>query len=122
MVVKEKESDIAILRTLGAGPRNILRIFAVQGVAIGLTGVAAGIGLGALLSINLERIVHLLERATGMQFLDAKVYFMSDLPAQVRLGDVFKVALVALLLCLLATIYPAWRASRVLPAEALRHD
>ncbi|MEO6185889.1 MAG: lipoprotein-releasing ABC transporter permease subunit [Steroidobacteraceae bacterium] len=122
MVVKEKESDIAILRTLGAGPRNILRIFAVQGVAIGLTGVAAGIGLGALLSISLERIVHLLERATGMQFLDAKVYFMSDLPAQVRLGDVFKVALVALLLCLLATIYPAWRASRVLPAEALRHD
>ncbi len=122
MVVKEKESDIAILRTLGAGPRNILRIFAVQGVAIGLTGVAAGIGLGALLSINLERIVHLLEKATGMRFLDAKVYFMSDLPAQVRLGDVFKVALVALLLCLLATIYPAWRASRVLPAEALRHD
>jgi len=122
MVVKEKESDIAILRTLGAGPRNILRIFAVQGVAIGLSGVAAGIGLGALLSFNLERIVHLLEKITGMRFLDAKVYFMSDLPAQVQLGDVFKVALVALLLCLLATIYPAWRASRVLPAEALRHD
>jgi lipoprotein-releasing system permease protein len=122
MVVKEKESDIAILRTLGAGPGNILRIFAVQGVAIGLSGVAAGIGLGALLSINLERIVHLLEKTTGMRFLDAKVYFMSDLPAQVQLGDVFKVAMVALLLCLLATIYPAWRASRVLPAEALRHD
>jgi lipoprotein-releasing system permease protein len=122
MVVKEKETDIAILRTLGAGPRNILRVFAVQGVAIGMAGVAAGIALGALVSVNLEAIVHQLERATGMRFLDAKVYFMSDLPAQVRLGDVLQVALVALLLCLLATIYPAWRASRVLPAEALRHD
>jgi len=122
MVVKEKETDIAILRTLGAAPGNILRVFAVQGVAIGLSGVLAGIGLGAVLSINLERIVHLLERVTGMRFLDAKVYFMSDLPAQVQLGDVLQVALVALLLCLLATIYPAWRASRVLPAEALRHD
>jgi lipoprotein-releasing system permease protein len=122
MVVKEKEGDIAILRTLGAGPRNILRVFAVQGIAIGMAGVASGIALGALVSINLERIIHQLEKLTGMQFLDAKVYFMSDLPAQVRLGDVFKVALVALLLCLLATIYPAWRASRVLPAEALRHD
>ena len=85
-------------------------------------GVGAGIALGTILSINLERIVHLLERITGTRFLDAKVYFMSDLPAQVQLGDVLQVALVALLLCLLATIYPAWRASRVLPAEALRHD
>jgi lipoprotein-releasing system permease protein len=66
--------------------------------------------------------VHLLERVAGMQFLDAKVYFMSDLPARVQWGDVMQVALVALLLCLLATIYPAWRAARVLPAEALRHD
>jgi lipoprotein-releasing system permease protein len=122
MVVKEKETDIAILRTLGAGPRNILRVFAVQGVAIGMAGVAAGIALGALVSVNLENIIHQLEKVTGMQFLDAKVYFMSDLPAQVRLGDILQVALVALVLCLLATIYPAWRASRVLPAEALRHD
>jgi lipoprotein-releasing system permease protein len=122
MVVKEKETDIAILRTMGAGPQNVLRVFAVQGVAIGMAGVAAGIALGALLSINLESIVHLLERIMHTRFLDAKVYFMSDLPAQVQMGDVLQVALVALLLCLLATIYPAWRASRVLPAEALRHD
>jgi lipoprotein-releasing system permease protein len=122
MVVKEKETDIAILRTLGVAPRNILRIFTVQGVAIGLAGVGAGIGLGTILSLNLERLVHGLERLAGTRFLDAKVYFMSDLPAQVQLGDVLQVALVALLLCLLATIYPAWRASRVLPAEALRHD
>jgi lipoprotein-releasing system permease protein len=122
MVVKEKETDIAILRTFGAGPRNILGIFGVQGATIGLAGVAGGIATGALLAVNLERIVHLLEKVTGMRFLDAKVYFMSDLPAQVRLADVLQVALVALLLCLFATIYPAWRASRVLPAEALRHD
>ena len=122
MVVKEKEGDIAILRTLGAGPGNILRVFGVQGVNIGLAGVAAGIGLGALLAGNLEQLVHLLERLTGIHFLDARVYFMSDLPAQVQLGDVAQVAGVALVLCLLATIYPAWRASRVLPAEALRHD
>jgi lipoprotein-releasing system permease protein len=122
MVVKEKEPDIAILRTFGAGPANILRVFGVQGACIGLVGVASGLALGALLATNLESLVHGLERLTGRQFLDAKVYFMSDLPAQVQLGDVAQVALVALLLCLAATIYPAWRASRVLPAQALRHD
>jgi lipoprotein-releasing system permease protein len=122
MVVKEKEPDIAILRTFGAGPGNILRVFGVQGAAIGLAGVATGILLGSLVAANLERLVHGLERLTGVRFLDAKVYFMSDLPAQVQLGDVARVAAVALLLCLLATVYPAWRASRVQPAEALRHD
>jgi lipoprotein-releasing system permease protein len=122
MVVKDKEPDIAILRTFGAGPANILRVFAVQGAWIGIAGVGAGVALGALLSVNLETLVHVLERVTGTRFLDAKVYFMSDLPAQVQLGDVVQVATVALLLCLSATIYPAWRAARVLPAEALRHD
>jgi lipoprotein-releasing system permease protein len=122
MVVKDKEGDIAILRTLGAGPGNVLRIFTVQGVAIGLIGVAAGIALGAVLSMNLEHLVHGLEKLTGVAFMDAKVYLMSDLPAKVEMRDVLHVALLALLLCLLATIYPAWRASRVLPAEALRHD
>ena len=78
--------------------------------------------VGALLATNLEWLVHQLENLTGTRFLDAKVYFMSDLPAHVQLGDVVQVAAVALLLCLLATLYPAWRASRVLPAEALRHD
>lgn len=122
MVVKEKEGDIAILRTLGAGPVNILRMFAVQGVSIGLAGIAVGVALGTVVSMNLESLVHGLEKLTGIHFLDASVYFMSDLPAQVRAHDVLKVALVALLLCLLATIYPAWRAARVLPAQALRHD
>jgi lipoprotein-releasing system permease protein len=122
MVVKDKEPDIAILRTFGAGPANVLRIFGVQGAWIGLVGVGAGLGLGALLAANLESLVHLLERVTHMKFLDAKVYFMSDLPARVQLGDVVQIAFVTLLLCLLATLYPAWRASRVLPAESLRHD
>jgi lipoprotein-releasing system permease protein len=122
MVVKDKEADIAILRTFGAGPANILRVFGVQGAWIGMAGVASGLVLGALVATNLESLVHLLERVTGTRFLDARVYFMSDLPARVQAGDVLQVAAVALLLCLLATIYPAWRASRVLPAEALRHD
>lgn len=122
MVVKEKERDIAILRTLGAGPRNVLRMFAVQGVVIGTIGIASGIALGALLSFNIESIIHGLERVSGTHFMDAKVYLMSDLPAKVQIGDVLQVALLALFLCLLATIYPAWRASRILPAEALRHD
>jgi lipoprotein-releasing system permease protein len=122
MVVKEKEGDIAILRTLGAGPANILRVFGVQGASVGLAGVGLGIALGTLVSVNLESLVHGLEKLTGTRFLDAQVYFMSDLPAEVQLHDVAKVALVALLLCLLATVYPAGRAARVLPAEALRHD
>jgi len=122
MVVKDKQSDIAILRTLGAGPRNILAAFMLQGSMIGAAGVALGIGMGALVAANLEKLVHGLERTLGTRFLDAKVYFMSDLPATVELGDVLKIGGVALLLCALATTYPAWRASRVAPAQALRHD
>ncbi len=122
MVVKEKSQDIAILRTLGAAPRNIQAVFLVQGAMIGVAGVLGGVMLGALLSFNLESIVHGLEKVTGMHFLDAKVYFMSDLPAQVQLGDVAQVGGIALLLCILATTYPAWRASRLAPAEALRHE
>jgi lipoprotein-releasing system permease protein len=122
MVVKDKQGDIAILRTLGAAPRNILALFALQGTLIGMIGVGLGLVLGTLISKNLEQLVHGLERLTGQRFLDAKVYFMSDLPAQVQWGDVWKVAIVAMVLCLLATIYPAWRASRTAPAEALRHD
>jgi lipoprotein-releasing system permease protein len=122
MVVKDKSPDIAILRTLGAAPRNIQAVFLVQGVMIGLAGVLAGIALGVLLAMNLETLVHGLEALTGTHFLDAKVYFMSDLPAQVRLTDVARVSIVALLLCVVATVYPAWRASRLAPAEVLRHD
>ena len=122
MIVKEKQTDIAILRTLGAGPPNILATFAIQGVMIGLVGTLLGAGLGTLLSHNLESLVAWLERVLGTQFLDASVYYMSDLPAYVEGMDVVRVCTVAFLLCAIATIYPAWRASRTAPAEALRHE
>jgi lipoprotein-releasing system permease protein len=122
MIVKEKQTDIAILRTLGAGPRNILLTFAIQGVLIGLAGTLLGAALGTLLADNLQSLVAGLQRLLGTQFLDARVYYMSDLPAYVEGVDVLKVCTVAFLLCALATIYPAWRASRTAPAEALRHE
>jgi lipoprotein-releasing system permease protein len=122
MIVKEKQTDIAILRTLGAGPPNILATFAIQGVMIGLFGTLLGAGLGTVLSHNLESLVAALERALGTHFLDASVYYMSDLPAYVEWMDVVRVCTVAFLLCAVATIYPAWRASRTAPAEALRHE
>ena len=122
MIVKDKQTDIAILRTLGAGPRNVLGSFAIQGVLIGLAGTALGAGLGILVARHLESLVRMLERALGTQFLDARVYYMSDLPAFVEWRDVAQVCGVAFVLCALATLYPAWRAARTAPAEALRHD
>jgi lipoprotein-releasing system permease protein len=122
MIVKEKQTDIAILRTFGAAPRNVLLMFAVQGVLIGLAGTLGGALLGTLLADNLEYLVGALERVLGIRFLDASVYLMSDLPAYVEAGDVLRVCSVALLLCVLATVYPAWRAARTAPAEALRHE
>jgi lipoprotein-releasing system permease protein len=122
MVVKEKRSDIAILRTLGAGPRNVLAAFSIQGAFIGLVGTLAGAALGLTLSANLETLVHGLESLLGTHFLDARVYFMSDLPAYAEWGDVLRICGVAFALCALATLYPAWRAAGIAPAESLRHD
>jgi lipoprotein-releasing system permease protein len=122
MVVKDKQPDIAILRTLGAGPRNVLAAFAIQGSFIGLTGTLAGTALGLALAANLESLVHGLERLFHTQFMDARVYFMSDLPAQAEWQDVARIAAVAFALCALATLYPAWRAAGTQPAEALRHE
>jgi lipoprotein-releasing system permease protein len=122
MIVKEKQTDIAILRTIGAAPANVLRMFVVQGALIGLVGTIAGTALGWVLALNVTSVVHGIERVFGVRFLDPSVYLMSDLPSEVHLSDVLQVAGVALLLAALATIYPAWRASRTLPAEALRHE
>ena len=122
MIVKEKQSDIAILRTIGVGPKNVLAMFVVQGVLIGLAGTLAGAGLGILLALNIQSIISGIERAFHVQFMDASVYFMNELPAYVEAGDVIRICAVAFALCALATIYPAWRASRTAPAEALRHD
>lgn len=122
MIVKEKQADIAILRTLGAGPGNVLATFAIQGVLIGLAGTALGALLGSVLAANLESVIRGIESLFGTQFLDARVYYMSDLPAFVEWRDVAQVSGVAFALCALATLYPAWRAARTSPAEALRHD
>jgi lipoprotein-releasing system permease protein len=122
MIVKEKQTDIAILRTLGAGPPNVLLTFMIQGVLIGLAGTLLGAILGQVVSDNLGSIVGALERLFDTQFIDARVYFISDLPTYVESGDVLRICGVAFVLCALATIYPAWRASRTAPAEALRHE
>jgi lipoprotein-releasing system permease protein len=122
MIVKEKQTDIAILRTLGAAPRNVLLTFGIQGVLIGLAGTLAGAALGTVLADNLERLVGGLEHLLGTQFLDARVYYLSELPAYVEGADVLRVCSVAFVLCVLATLYPAWRAARTAPAEALRHE
>ncbi|HEX9772715.1 MAG TPA: lipoprotein-releasing ABC transporter permease subunit [Steroidobacteraceae bacterium] len=122
MVVKDKRPDIAILRTMGAAPGSVLAVFATQGTVIGLLGTLGGVLLGVLLAVNLETLVHGLERLLNTRFLDASVYFMSDLPAHVELRDVALIAATAFALCCLSTIYPAWRAARTDPARALRHD
>jgi lipoprotein-releasing system permease protein len=122
MIVKEKQTDIAILRTLGAGPPNVLLTFAVQGVLIGLGGTVLGAILGKVLSDNLGAIVGAVERLFDTQFVDAKVYFISDLPTYVEGSDVLRICGVAFVLCALATVYPAWRAARTAPAQALRHE
>ena len=122
MIVKEKQTDIAILRTLGVGPQNILLTFIVQGVLIGLGGTVLGAALGKVLSDHLGTIVGALERLLDTQFIDARVYYISDLPTYVEGADVLQICGVAFILCALATVYPAWRAARTAPAQALRHE
>jgi len=122
MVVRDKQSDIAILRTVGARPSSILRIFVTQGSIIGVVGTVFGVVVGILLASNLESIVTFFESVFGIKFLAADVYFISDLPAELRGADVVRIATIALGLALLSTIYPAWVASRTAPAEALRYD
>ncbi|HVC01532.1 MAG TPA: lipoprotein-releasing ABC transporter permease subunit [Steroidobacteraceae bacterium] len=122
MVVKDKRRDIAILRTLGASPRSILAIFVVQGSLIGVLGIAAGVALGVLISVNLQDLVGALQHLLGVKFLDARVYFMSELPARVLPGDVLRICGIAFALACVSTIYPAWRAARLAPADSLRND
>jgi lipoprotein-releasing system permease protein len=122
MVVKDKQGDIAILRTLGASPGGIMVVFIIQGTLIGVAGTLAGLGLGALLAWNIEQLVHGLEALVGTTFLAADVYYISDLPAELRAGDVARICGTALVLTVMSTLYPAWRAARSQPAEALRHE
>ncbi len=122
MVVTDKKADIAILRTLGASPGSIMALFMIQGVVIGLVGTVAGVGVGLALALNVETLVPMIERAIGQEFLPADVYYISDLPSEVRPTDVARIAGLAFLLSLLATLYPAWKAARTQPAEALRYE
>ena len=122
MVVKDKRRDIAIMRTFGASPPSILSVFVVQGSLIGLLGIGAGVLLGVLVATNLQQLVHGLESIVGLKFLDARVYFMSDLPARVRVSDVVRICGFAFVLACVSTLYPAARAARLLPAESLRND
>jgi lipoprotein-releasing system permease protein len=122
MVVKDKQADIAILRTVGAKPSSILKIFVTQGSIVGFGGTLAGVVLGVLMATNLELIVGFMESVFGIKFLAADVYFISDLPSDLQYGDVARIGLIAFVLALVSTLYPAWVASRTSPAEALRYD
>jgi lipoprotein-releasing system permease protein len=122
MAVTDKRADIAILRTLGAAPRDIMKIFIIQGSLIGVIGTVVGVAAGVLLAINIDVLVPAIERALGIQFLAKDVYYISDLPSDLHLVDVVTVGLTAFVLSLLATIYPSLRAANVNPAEALRYE
>lgn len=122
MVVTDKEADIAILRTLGLSPKGVMQAFMVQGMLIGVIGTAIGVVLGLLLATNLDVIVPWLERLFSVNFISEDVYFISELESRVNMGDVMIIALSSLVLSLLATLYPAWQASKVQPAEALRYE
>jgi lipoprotein-releasing system permease protein len=122
MVVNDKRTDIAILRTLGASPRSVMRTFMTQGLVIAWFGVAAGVLLGVLLARNVTTIVPVLERVLHFQFLDSNVYYNSDIPSHLRTQDVLWISLAALILTLGSTIYPAVRAARTPPADALRYE
>lgn len=122
MVVTDKQADIAVLRTLGATPRSIMGIFMVQGTVIGLVGTILGVVGGVWLASNVETIVPSIEALFEVQFLSPDVYYISEVPSDMQWIDVVRISIVAFFLCILATIYPAWRAARTQPAEALRYE
>jgi lipoprotein-releasing system permease protein len=122
MAVKDKQSDIAILRTLGAAPREIALIFWTQGALIGAAGTVLGVGLGLLAAFNIDVIVPAIERLLGMRFLPQKIYFISDLPSDPHIMDIALITATSLALSWVAPLYPSWRASRLQPAQALRNE
>jgi lipoprotein-releasing system permease protein len=122
MTVTDKQADIAILRTIGASPRSIMKIFIVQGAIVGLIGTAIGVGLGVLVALNVDVIVPFIEHLLGVQFLPKDIYLISTLPSDLRWPDVWTIGGVAVVLAFVATLYPSWWAARVKPAEALRYE
>ena len=122
MAVKDKRSDIAILRSFGATPGEIARIFLVQGALIGVIGTLLGVGGGMAIAYNIDVIVPAIERLFGVQFLPREIYFISQLPSDPRQADIAAIGITSLIMSLVATLYPSWRASRLQPAQVLRHD
>jgi lipoprotein-releasing system permease protein len=122
MTVTDKQADIAILRTLGAAPSSVTAIFMIQGALIGFIGTLLGVVGGILLALNVGTVIPRIERLFNVQFLDKSVYYISELPSDLQRADVITIAVIALALALAATIYPAWRAAKVNPAEALRYE
>lgn len=122
MVVTDKQADIAILRTLGASPSSIMKIFIVQGTVIGVFGTLIGVVGGVTLAANIDVVVPFIERIFGLHFLSKDVYYITELPSEVQASDVIAIATVSFVLSLLATLYPSWRASKINPAEALRYE
>ena len=122
MLVTDKQADIAILRTLGLTPRQVMQVFMVQGSLIGIIGTVSGVLGGILLTLNLDRILQGIERVFGVQLLPEDVYYITGLPTDLQASDVTAIACVALAMAFVATLYPAWRAARTAPAEALRYE
>ena len=122
MAVKDKQADIAILRTLGASPGSVMKIFLIQGTLVGLIGTLAGVVGGVLLAANVDVVVPFIESVVGFKFLSKDVYQISDLPSEVRAADVLLTAVFSFVVSMLATVYPSWRASKINPAEALRYE
>lgn len=122
MAVTEKQSDIAILRTLGMSPRGVMKVFVVQGMVAGVVGTASGTILGLALAANVGKIVAFIEQNMGRKLVSSKVYFLDYLPSDIHASDVISVICISLTLSFLATLYPSWRAARTQPAEALRYE
>ena len=122
MAVTDKQSDIAILRTLGASPGSIMVVFMVQGALIGIIGLALGVAGGVALALNIDVVVPAIERLFGVQFLSKEIYYINQLPSELQWRDVTGITAISFVLALVATLYPSWRASRVNPAEALRYE
>ncbi len=122
MAVQDKQSDIAILRTLGARPGTVMGIFIIQGSLLGIVGTLVGTAAGVALALNVETIVPFIEQVLGVQFISGDIYLISELPSDLRIPDVVRIVISAMVLSVIATLYPAWRAARTAPAEALRHE
>lgn len=122
MVVTDKQADIAVLRTLGASPKDIMQIFMIQGLVIGVVGITLGVIGGLVLALNLENLVTFMEKQLGIDVLPSNVYYISDLPSEIAWTDVATITIISFLFCLLATLYPSLKAANTQPAEALRYE